>query len=125
VDVNDNISETPGLIPYPHHIGSAVVKPININTFKNKGIDKFNREVESRVEKLNEEYQKIVQEIEWNQMIYESEFNFEPLIGDRYYLYERKNKKNFLSVIPPKNWRSMVCLGTFIMDENYKWKKII
>ena len=54
-------------------------------------------------------------------MMAESSYNFNPIVGKTYYLYEKNNKK-FLSIIEPKEWE-MKLVGEFILNTNYVWEK--
>ena len=77
------------------------------------------------LQKLNEiklEYDSIVEKIKWNEIIFNSNYNFNPVVGKKYYLYKNKNKV-FLSLISPNEW-TMNYLGTFILQTNNTWSKI-
>lgn len=119
----DNITETPNTLPYPHHVGSSLIEPENTSGFISRGIDKVNREMKNRVEKLKEEYDKILEELKWNETVYKSEINFEPLIGETYHLYKRDNGKTFLSLIPPSQWKKEL-IGSFKLNSELKWEKL-
>jgi hypothetical protein len=84
----DKTTETPGTLPYPHHVGSLPINPNDVEGFKRKGVDNVNREMLDRLKKLKDEYDKIMEEIDWNERVYKSKIMFEPLIGETYYLYE-------------------------------------
>ena len=78
--------------------------------------------LENRIIEIKDEYNKLINEIEHTRLISSSEYNFTPIIGQIYYLYENKNKK-FLSVIGPEEWK-MKFLGKFKMTTNKIWTKI-
>lgn len=59
-----------------------------------------------------------------NKQIYNSEFNFEPLVGETYHLYERKNGSYFLSLIGPKEGLKNKFIGSYFLDEKRVWNKI-
>ena len=71
---------------------------------------------------IKEKYDYLTKEIEWNELIYNSKYNFKPIIGEMYYLYE-SDKKNFLSIIKPEEW-DFKCIGTFKLRSNNIWQKI-
>ncbi len=119
----DKTTENPGLIPYAHHVGSALIKPDNTDGFKSKGIARVNREMSDRMQKIKEEYEKIMEELNWNDIIYNSQMGFEPLIGEEYYLYERDNGEKYLSLINPDSWNKKH-IGTFRLNSDYKWEKL-
>ena len=52
---------------------------------------------------------------------------FVPVIGKKYFLYENKMGKRFLSLISPKDWKQndeLDFMGVFKQDSRQKWKKI-
>ena len=60
-------------------------------------------------------YQKMMDEFEYNKLIYEATFTFEPIIGKMYHLYKRKNGESFLSIIAP-NECNFNFLGSFYLN---------
>jgi len=118
----DNVADNPGLLPYGSNIGAPSIKIDNIDGWKKSNVFKVNKELNTRFEELKKEYQKLVEEYEWNQLVYSAHYNFEPIIGETYYLY-RNNNKIFLSLIKPNEW-GLEFLGGFKLDSNNKWNKI-
>lgn len=118
----DNVVDNPGLLPYGSNIGAPSIKIDNIDGWKKSNVFKVNKELNTRFEELKKEYQKLVEEYEWNQLVYSAHYNFEPIIGETYYLY-RNNNKIFLSLIKPNEW-GLEFLGGFKLDSNNKWNKI-
>ncbi len=96
--LRDKSTDKPGLLPYPHHIGSAPIKVENTTTFVNRGVNKVNHEFKDRFERLRKEYESLLEEYEWNKIIYESDLRFEPVVGEIYHLYQNDVKK-FISLI--------------------------
>ena len=71
---------------------------------------------------IKEKYDCLKKELEWNELIYNSKYNFTPIIGEMYYLY-KNDKKNFLSIIKPNEW-DFKCIGIFKLRSNNIWEKI-
>ena len=118
----DNVADNPGLLPYGSNIGAPSIKIDNIDGWKKSNVFKVNKELNTRFEELKNEYLKLIEEYEWNQLVYSAHYNFEPIIGEIYHLY-RKNNKIFLSLIQPEEW-TLEFLGSFKLDSNNKWVKI-
>jgi hypothetical protein len=118
----DNVADNPGLLPYGSNIGAPSIKIDNIDGWKKSNVFKVNRELNTRFEELKNEYLKLIEEYEWNQLVYSAHYNFEPIIGEIYHLY-RNNDKIFLSLIKPEEW-NLEYLGSFKLDSNNKWVKI-
>ena len=118
----DNVADNPGLLPYGSNIGAPSIKIDNIDGWKKSNVFKVNKELTTKFEELKSEYQKLVEEYEWNQLVYSAHYNFEPIIGETYYLYKNSHK-TFLSLIKPDEW-NLEFLGGFKLDSNNKWNKI-
>ena len=111
------------LLPYATNIGAPVIIPDNISTWKNEKILKTNHYFNKKYDEIKKEYEKLVEEYEWNKVVYGSNYNFQPIIGEKYHLYRRNNGEMFLSLIEPNSWKQEY-IGTFEMDSDNKWKKI-
>ena len=105
--------------PYPTSVNAPSFKPIKVD--KGDSI-KANKYFESRMAEIKEEYKKLVDEYNWTSLVYESTYNFQPIVGESYYLYQNTNKNLFLSLIAPNEW-NMEYLGTFKLLTNGKWEK--
>jgi hypothetical protein len=111
------------LLPYVTNVGAPVIIPDNVATWKNEKILKTNHYFNKKYEEIKEQYTKLVEEFEWNQMVYSANYNFQPIIGEKYYLYRRNNGETFLSLITPTEWKQEF-IGAFELDSDNKWKKI-
>lgn len=111
------------LLPYATNVGAPVIIPENVSTWKNEKILKTNHYFQKRYDEITEEYKKLVDEFEWNRMVYSANYNFQPVVGEKYYLYRRNNGEYFLSLIKPTEWKQEF-IGEFELDSDNKWKKI-
>ncbi len=111
------------ILPYASNVGAPVIKPENIDSWRKRGVTKVNHHLETKFLELKDKYNKLVEEFEWNDLVYNAKFNFEPIIGETYYLYPGNNEENFLSLISPSEW-DKECLGSFYLDTEQKWIKI-
>ena len=111
------------LLPYATNVGAPVITPDNISTWKNEKILKTNHYFQKKYQEIKGQYNKLIEEFEWNQMVYSANYNFQPIIGEKYYLYRRNNGETFLSLIKPTEWKREF-IGEFELDSDNKWKKI-
>ena len=118
----DNVADSPGLLPYGSNVGAPAIKQEDISLWKTEGVVKTNNYFKSRYEEIKEEYRKLIEEFEWNEMIYNSKFSFEPVIGEIYHLYVGNEGSHFLSLIPPNEWNKEH-IGTFKLNSDKKWVK--
>lgn len=118
----DSYVENAKLLPYGSNIGAPSIKIENVNTWRQKNIERVNKNLKTKFEELESEYQKLIEEYDLNQMVYSAHYNFEPIIGEIYHLYRNK-EKIFLSLIKPSEW-DVEHLGGFKLDSNNKWNRI-
>jgi hypothetical protein len=121
-DKPDNVADNPGLLPYASNVGAPAIKPDDVDTWKNQKVVKTNHYFETRYNEIKEEYKKLIESYEWNKLVYESNFKFEPIKGETYYLYQRDTGL-FLSLIEPEQW-NQIFIGAFKLDSNDKWEKV-
>ena len=118
----DNVAENPGLVPYGTNVSAPAIKVENIDNWKVVNVSKVNHQLRKRFNELKEEYQKLVDEYNWNDLVYNAKFSFEPLIGETYHLYVGRDGNIFLSMVEPHLWK-YEHVGSFTMDSNNKWNK--
>ena len=119
----DNVSDNPGLLPYGSNVGAPAIKVLNIEHWKEPRVLNVNKQFEDRFEQLKKEYQKLIDEYKWNDLVYKSKFSFEPVIGKIYHLYYANDGKIFLSLISPNEWKREH-IGSFKYNHDNKWEKI-
>ena len=76
----------------------------DVNHWKNIGKTKVNKNLEARYKAIKKTYEETLELYELNQKIYNSKFNFEPIVGVCYHLYKKENGEFFLSSIAPDEW---------------------
>ena len=119
----DNVTESPGLLPYGTNVSAPAIKVEDITAWKSINAVKVNHQLQTKFNELKEEYKKLVEEYKWNELVYNAKFSFEPVIGQTYHLYIGRDGNIFLSMIEPNQWK-YECVGSFSLDSNNKWNKI-
>ncbi|MEM0542981.1 DUF2452 domain-containing protein [Flavobacterium sp. j3] len=107
-------------LPYATSVGAPIIKVDDIVSWKSRGITNVNKEFENKFNELKNQYQKLMEEYEWNELVYSAKFAFEPVIGEIYHLYAGEDGVNFLSLIGPNEWNKEY-LGTFKLNSDKKW----
>jgi hypothetical protein len=128
----DKTAENPGLLPYAHTVGSAIIRPIDKGRTKglamsamyeqtNKQLDQIRKQVEL----LMEQAKGIHQRVELSERIYQADMNFKPIHGQIYFLYAKKENGDLLSMIAPDEWGSTIpyeYLATVKMLSDSTWE---
>ncbi|WP_333600376.1 DUF2452 domain-containing protein [Flavobacterium sp.] len=108
------------LLPYATNVGAPIIKVDDVVSWKSRGISAVNKEFEDKFNELKMRYQNLMNEYEWNELVYSAKFSFEPVIGEIYHLYRGDDSINFLSLISPQEWNKEH-IGTFKLNSDKKW----
>lgn len=106
-------------LPYATSVGAPIIKIDDLVSWKARGITNVNKEFENKFNELKLQYQKLMNEYEWNEIVYNAKFSFEPVVGEIYHLYN-DNGTHFLSLIGPNEW-NREHVGTFKLNSDKKW----
>lgn len=110
------------LKPYPTNVGAPVITTTDTVAWKNRSINKINHKVKTKYQELKAQYDNLMREYEYNQLIFNAKFSFEPIIGETYHLYKRANGETFLSLIAPDQC-NFDALGSFYLNAEQIWQK--
>jgi hypothetical protein len=107
----DKVAENPGLMAYAHSVGGAVIKPEDMGKTKGKAVLAMRQQTERQ---LNQIYQQMAtlaqqakelrQRVDVSERIYAAQMNFEPVLNETYYVYEKEDGKDVLSMVAPQEW---------------------
>ena len=86
-------------------------------------MNSFNHVLKNKIENIKIEYDELIEEYKTNNLLYGAKYDFEPVIGETYHLYQKKNEENsFLSMIPPQAWNKPY-VGSFKLNIDKVWIK--
>ena len=117
----DQVVDNPGIMPYTTNVGAPAIRKEDIELWKQRAVVKVNHQLKTRFDELKKQYEQLVDEAYWNDLVYNAKYSFEPIIGETYHLYY-KNDEPFLSLISPDEWDKPY-IGSFTLDTNNKWIK--
>jgi hypothetical protein len=107
----DKVAENPGLLPYAHTSGSAVIKPEDLGKTKGRAVLAMRQQTDRQMNQLYEQMEilakqaKLISERkEISERIYEASMGFEPIINETYYVYEKEDGTDLLSLVAPEEW---------------------
>lgn len=108
------------LLPYATNVGAPIIKTDDVVAWKVRGIHNINKEFENKFNELKSEYQKLMEEYKWNEIVYNAKFSFEPVIGEIYHMYLGDDGIEFLSLIAPEEWNKEF-IASFKLNSDKKW----
>ncbi len=112
-----------GLMPYGTNVGAPAITTSDTVTWKNVNIDKVNKQVKAKYDELKAEYDALMEKFEYNNLIYNAKFNFEPIVGEIYHLYRDKNQQPFLSIIAPDHC-NFDYVESFRLNADRMWEAV-
>lgn len=128
----DKVAENPGLLPYAHHVGSAIVKPEDKGKLKGRAVAAMHEQTNMQINQLRKQMELLAEQardiqkrVQVSEMIYGAQMNFEPLIGHTYYLYENKHEEHVLSMVAPNEWgrsKPYTYIATATLLADHTWE---
>ena len=109
--------------PYATDLVAPVITSTDSIAWKTNNINKVNKHIQAKYNELKSEYDKMMEQYEYNNLVYSASFNFEPVVGENYHLYIRENDSTFLSIISPEEC-NFNHIGSFYLDPDGIWHKI-
>lgn len=107
----DKVAENPGLLPYAHTAGGAVIKPDDMGKVKGRSMLAMRQQTDRQMNQLYEQMEVLARQAkllsdrkEISERIYDAAMGFEPIISETYYLYEKENGADLLSLVAPEEW---------------------
>lgn len=129
----DKVTEIPNTLPYAHHVGSAVIKPLDKGRTKGLAMTAMQEQTSTQLDQIYDQVKVLMQQakgikerVQISEMIYQAEIGFKPLINHIYHLYERKNEQHILSMIGPNEWGKSFPYTAFLASvqllSDHTWK---
>ena len=107
-------------LTYGSSTSAPAIRLEDVGGWKQIQAQNANKIFTKKYEEIKNEFKRLVDEVSWNEFVYSSTYNFLPVIGETYYLYEKDDGNVFLSLIAPNEWR-MKFLGATRLESNNKW----
>lgn len=115
------VAENPSTLSYAHHVGSAVVKPIDQGKVIGRAVAAMEHQtdiqlslIREQVELLMRQADAIQQRKELARIIYSCEIRFKPEIHHTYHMYQREDGSYVLSMVGPCEWGHSKTPGKFV-----------
>ena len=128
----EKTTDQPGLIAFPHTVGGAVIRPEDQGKVKGRAAAAMREQTDRQMQQLYEQAQTLAKQaqlikerVDVSERIYEAEMNFEPIISQSYYLYQKKSGTDLLSMVSPEEWgrthpfKSFVAKVTLLSDHTW------
>ena len=108
----DKVAENPGLLPYAHTAGGAVIRPEDKGRIRGNAMTAMYDQTDRQMEQLRKQMETLMNQakspserMNISEVIYQAAIPFQPVIHHHYHLYQRKSDGvHLLSMIAPNEW---------------------
>ncbi|TDB67051.1 DUF2452 domain-containing protein [Arundinibacter roseus] len=131
--VNEKIAQNPGLMEYAHTAGGAVIRPEDMGKVKSRSLLAMRQQTDIQLAQLYKQMQLLAEQanhiknrVEVSERIYSAQMSFEPVVGESYFLYEKHDGCDVLSLVAPAEWGRKrpfkTCLARVRMLADHTWE---
>ena len=117
----DDLSK-PNLLPYGIIPSAPAIQLPNVDLFRKNKSQSVSHYFQSRFDELKRHYEEMLNEIYINDIIYRAKYNFVPIVGQVYHLYQNESEY-ILSLIEPERWNKYTFIGSFRLRSTDVWEK--
>ncbi|MEO8762595.1 MAG: DUF2452 domain-containing protein [Bacteroidia bacterium] len=129
----DKVAENPGLLPYPHNIGSIMVKPEDGGKLKSRALSAMHQQTANQLQQIQKQFELLLEQaneikkrVEISEKIYTATLSFEPFVGNTYHLYEQEGISK-LMLVGPNEWgrskkESLHFVSSVILLSDHTWQ---
>ncbi|MBS9525152.1 DUF2452 domain-containing protein [Litoribacter ruber] len=110
-ELKEKTTDSPGTLDHAHHTGSAVIKPEDKGKITGRALSAMETQTDMQMAQIYQQMQLLADQAkalqarkEISHRIYQASMSFEPLINHHYFLYEKQNDGDFLSMVAPEEW---------------------
>lgn len=119
----DMYAENKAIMPYGDSVSAPKIEVEDTNAWIVKQASDVNNYLATKFAELKEEYTKLIVLYKWNELVNKADFNFIPIKGHTYFLYQREDGNLFLSLIEPEYWEELF-VGSVKLDSDNKWIEV-
>jgi hypothetical protein len=124
------------VLPYSASVSGAVIRPTEEGVIRHKALTAMEEQtnmqlaqIRKQIELLALQAQEIQKRKDLSMMIYSAKLNFQPVIGQVYYLYEKQDGSMMISMVSPKEWGGSGPFSKFIAKvqllADHTWNEIL
>ena len=122
-DSSDDLSK-PNLLPYGIVPQAPAITVPDVALFKKSRTVGVVHHFNTRVNEIRKQYEKFLEEVRVNDLIFNARYSFVPNVGQTYYLYRVAEEDYLLSLIEPTKWAKYEFVGAYKMASNDVWEPV-
>ena len=122
-DLSDDLSK-PNLLRYGIVPQAPAITVPDVALFKKSRSMGVVHHFNARVDEIRKQYEKFLEDVRVNDLIFNARYNFVPNVGQIYYLYRVDEEDYLLSLIEPAKWTKYEFVGAYKMSSNDVWEPV-
>lgn len=99
------------VLPYASSVGSVAIRPTEEGAIKHAALLAMDQQTDMQLDQIRQQIELLARQAqelrkrkELSLMIYDARLSFQPVIGQIYYMYEKRDGSHLLSLVSPKEW---------------------
>jgi hypothetical protein len=107
----DKVADNPGLLPYPHHVGSPAFMPTQQGVIRTRALSVMEEQTQRQLSQIKEQIDLLARQanalqdrVRISTRIYQAQMGFEPVVSHTYFLYSRGEDQFVLSMVGTNEW---------------------
>lgn len=124
----DNVADNPMAMPFGTNVGAPAFSVPDVAGYKKEIAAEASHRFHQRYEEIEQDFNELVEQAEYNDRILNADIHFKPLIGEIYHLY-RTETNEYVSMISPQEWGESYMsnkehIGAFKLKADNVWEKV-
>ncbi len=114
-------TDIPGLLEYAHSVGGFSIVPTKEGSIQGHALKVMEQQTQMQMDQIYDQMKLLATQAKHLQdraeislQIYNAEMRFKPVVGEIYYLYEKKDDSKVLSPVSPKEWGETIPFKSFV-----------
>ncbi len=114
-------TDIPGLLEFAHSVGGFSIIPSDQGAIKGRALAAMEQQTQMQMDQIYKQMKLLAEQAKHLQtradislQIYNAVIGFEPIIGQEYYLYERKDNSKLVSMVSPDDWGGSIPYKEFV-----------
>lgn len=99
----DRVADSPLTTPYGTNVGAPAFTVPDVAGYKKGQAAEASHRFHQRYEELEQAMAELMTQAQYNDRLLNAHIAFKPIIGQVYYLYNKKDR-DFISMVSPKEW---------------------
>ena len=129
-NVPDNVVPNANILPYGSNLSAPAIKTDlhKVAGWKQSAIHNTNKYYDDKFNEIKKQFEELADSFKWNEIIFNAEFRFKPVIGKSYYLYKKSNNTYYLTLFAPGErvaGRDEGYQGEFRLNYDNRWEQVI